>query len=72
MRANVGPLRAPDFGAGAETIMSDGVGAKSKSGPAIGSGPGADGSKEARTPISPTIAATANAPDTISEAGLTS
>jgi magnesium-transporting ATPase (P-type) len=51
--------------------MSDSVGAKSKSEPAIGSGPGADGSKEARTPISPTIAATANAPDTISKAGLT-
>ncbi len=74
MRANVDPLRAPDSGAGAETIISDSVGAKSKSGPAIGSGPGADGSKktEARTPASPTLTAIANAPDIVSKAGLTS
>src|SRR6202167_5463600 len=65
------PTQAPDSGAGAKAIMSDSVGAKSKSGPAIGSGPGADGSKEARPPVSPTIAAPANASDTISKAGLT-
>jgi H+-transporting ATPase len=51
--------------------MSDSVGAKSKSGPSIGSGP--DGSKEARTRVSPTIAATANgSPDIVSKGGLTS
>jgi H+-transporting ATPase len=54
--------------------MSDSVGAKSKSGPAIGSGRGADGPKqtEAPTPASPMTVATTNASDIVSKGGLTS
>ena len=54
--------------------MSDTLEGKSKSGPAFGPRPGADDSNkcEPRRPASPTVAASANAPDNVSKAGLTS
>ena len=54
--------------------MSDTLDGKSKSGPAFGPRPGADDSNkcEPRRPASPTVAASANAPDNVSKAGLTS
>jgi hypothetical protein len=54
--------------------MSDILRTKSKSGSAIGLGPEADDSKKAEVlrPTSPTIASTADPPDNVSKAGLTS
>jgi H+-transporting ATPase len=73
MRAKVDALRVSDSGPGAQTVVSDFLSTKSKSGPAIGLGPEGDDPKktEALRPASPTTAATANVPDTISKAGLT-
>ena len=68
------PFKAPDFGSGEESVMIDAQDTISKSGPAFGPRPGADESNksEPRSSASPTVAATANAPDNVSKAGLTS
>jgi magnesium-transporting ATPase (P-type) len=54
--------------------MSNTLNSKSKSGPAIGLGPGADDSNEteAQRAAAPAIAAIANGPDVVSKGGLTS
>jgi H+-transporting ATPase len=73
MRAKVDALRVSDSGPGAQTVVSDILSTKSKSRPAIELGPEGDDPKktEALRPALPTTAVTANAPDAMSKAGLT-
>src|ERR1700678_711355 len=68
------PFKAPNSGSEEESVMIDAQDTISKSGPAFGPRPGADDSNkcEPRRPTSPTVAATVNAPDNVSKAGLTS
>src|ERR1700678_1734614 len=67
------PFKAPNSGSEEESVMIDAQDTISKSGPAFGPRPGADDSNkcEPRRPASPTVAASANAPDNVSQAGLT-